>query len=382
MKKISLEEAIDRIEIRIKETETVDLLDGLGRISAEDVRASVSQPPFVRSAMDGYAFAGIPTAGKTYRVCREIYAGNTEWCELKDGETARIMTGAPCPANTTMVIPQEMSDYGDETVLFHEIPKRDNMCPVGEDFREGDLLLQKGCRVDANAAACMAAAGREKISVYRKPGAALIAVGDEIVKTGTVLRHGQIYESNLPYLKARLMSLGCDILSERHAGDELAVLSSAIKEAAAAADFVITTGGVSVGKKDLIEAAVEKAGGRIVFHGIDVKPGMPTMYSTVNGTGVLSLSGNPFAARCLFELLNPFGRTIISEAELSEGESGPRAVRRFVPGFWDGRSVKLSANRKNGSTKSSIGSNCLAELPCGSAPLEPGSKVRIFIFER
>lgn len=187
--RITLEQAKELVFYKKNlQTELCPLLESIGRRLAEPIYGTMSQPPFRRSAMDGYAVCrkDIET-GISYPVIGEIDAGDLKEYILGPGETIRIMTGARCPEKADLVIPQEMSDYGEQTVRFHKLPERDNICPVGEDFANGELLLEEGLRMDANAIACAAATGRQQVKVYLRPKVAVISTGTELHELGEPL---------------------------------------------------------------------------------------------------------------------------------------------------------------------------------------------------
>lgn len=356
---------------------TISPAEALGCTLAEPVFAIMDQPPFRRSCMDGYAMRSCEAITGRYIVYKEADAGCTEEIQVPKGQVLRIMTGARVPDDLDLVVPQEMTDYNDEIVMIQEFPKRSNIAPVGEDFHKGDLLLDKGQLITAGAAASLYASGITSVNVYRKLRVAILSTGDELVVPGNALLPGQIYDTNLAYLKCRLQELGFEIALHKIIKDDLSEIKDNILRAVSDADYLITTGGVSVGKKDLLEAAILACKGSVLFHGIQIKPGMPTMFSMIEDTPVLSLSGNPFSAWSMFEYLFPTGKNLYTFAPLEETYTGKRPQTRIVRGYWNGDTIKLFTNQKNGTTRDSARANCLAELPPGSNELTAGTKIRI-----
>lgn len=385
--RISLEQAniIVAKHTRIFETIILPLEQCLDGILAEDVVASMNQPPFRRSAMDGYAVRGEDIQHcqdfKTlpFKVICEIDAGDENIYHIGSNEAVRIMTGARVPDNADFVIPQEQSDMGEDYVTFSSIPSINNIAPVGEDFKVGEIIAKKGQTVDAYLLACAAACGLKELKIYQKPNIAIISTGDELCLPSEPLKPGKIYDSNIIYLSSRLKQFHCNISIIEHVGDDLKKIMVGILKAVSTADMVITTGGVSVGKKDFLEQAVSNLHGAILFHGIDIKPGMPTMFSLVHDVPVLSLSGNPYSASAIFEWLFPFRSKIYIEAFLKRDYEKKRPCPRIVRGIYDGFSVEVVPKQQNGVMQSGVGTNCLALFPPGEDGLTAKSKVKLIL---
>lgn len=421
--KISLEHARELFTAQGKplETEKVSVFEAVGRILAEDIYAPMSQPPFARSAMDGFAVRSEDIKGASQenpvrlKLTGRIYAGMRIEFGIEPGEAVRIMTGAMVPCGADCVIRQEDTDWsgqkrGDENQQGIAIEKEkethkkeeikiykdgfsgENICPVGEDFQKGELLAFKGRKIDAYLAASAVAAGVKEILVYRRVRACVITTGDELKQPGEVLAPGEIYDSNRIYVTARLKELGCEISSVCGALDKTENISEAVREAAKQADLVLTTGGVSVGEKDLLPEVMERLGAELLFHGISIKPGMPTMLSLVEGVPVLSLSGNPYSAAAMFELLvPPFLENLTGREEIERtADKGKIAglandflkdspIRRILRGYYDGKQVFVSEKQGNGQLKGGIGCNCLIDIPAGSGELRAGDEVKIIL---
>ena len=214
------------------------------------------------------------------------------------------------------------------------------------------------------------------------------ASGSEVVEPGTPLTPGKIYNTNTIYMKARLKQLGANVVMTRTVGDELGIMREALNEAASQSELVVTTGGVSVGQKDLTEEALLSIGAKILFHGIAVKPGMPTLAAEKNGVLFLGLSGNPFSAAIPFEM---FVREILAvkmgdpDLKLRKetltavtGFSEDSRKRRFLRGKADGKEVWLPDQQANGQMRSMVGCNCLIDIPAGSGPVKAGDRVEVF----
>ena len=377
-----------------KREEVLPLAACRGRELAEDLIARLDQPPFLRSTMDGYAVTGedrqrMAEQGVPYRlrVACTIDAGDTAEYRIRPGEAARIMTGASIPQGAALVVPQEETvpeEDGDQYVRILELPERDNIAPIGEDFYKGEVLAAAGTICDSYLLSCAAAAGWAELTVRPRRRAAVISTGDELVPAGSCqpeeLRPGQIFDSNRVYVAERLRELGCDLVYERTVADESLTIQAAFREAlAAGAELIVTTGGVSVGEKDLLEPAVREVGGEILFHGIRLKPGMPTMAARLGGALLLALSGNPYSASAVLELLYPYQKKLRVGAQLANGFAKARPVPRIARGTITEGQVYLAANQKNGVTRSGIGTNALVVLPEGPEALLAGTEVMCFL---
>ncbi len=395
--RISLEQALDILKDYITpgKTERKSLEECLGLVLAEDVMAQLDMPPFSRSAQDGYAFRSKDSEGASkeqpvrLKVTGKIYAGDFPKKEVNPGEAIRIMTGAMIPAGADCVLRQEDTDEGEEIVqIYKETEAGCSICFKGEEYKKGHILLRAGTKIDAAALAVASGNGIMELPVYARVKAAIVSSGSEVVEPGTPLTPGKIYNTNTIYMKARLKQLGANVVMTRTVGDELGIIREALNEAASQSELVVTTGGVSVGQKDLTEEALLSIGAKILFHGIAVKPGMPTLAAEKNGVLFLGLSGNPFSAAIPFEM---FVREILAvkmgdpDLKLRKetlaavtGFSKDSRKRRFLRGKADGKEVWLPDQQANGQMRSMVGCNCLIDIPAGSGPVKAGDRVEVF----
>ena len=394
--RISLEQALNILMDHVThgKTERKTLEDCLGLVLSEDVYALLDMPPFSRSAQDGYALCSKDSIGATgenpvkLKVTGKIYAGDHLDVQVKPGEAVRIMTGAMVPAGADCVLRQEDTDEGEDVVqIYKEVEPGCSICFKGEEYKKGHTLLHAGTKIDAAALAVASGNGIMELPVYRRVKAAVVSSGSEVVEPGTPLTPGKIYNTNTVYMKARLHQLGAQVMMSRTVGDELEIMEEALKEAANQAELVITTGGVSVGQKDLTEEALLSIGAEILFHGIAIKPGMPTLAAEKDGVLFIGLSGNPFSAAIPFEM---FVREILSlkmgNSDLKLRRETLTAVtgfsknsrrRRFLRGKAEGKEVWLPDQQANGQMRSMVGCNCLIEIPAGSGPVKAGDKVEV-----
>lgn len=364
------------------EEETVPLRLALGRTLTRPVYAALPQPPFDRSPLDGYALRAADIAGagpdtpRVLRVTGRVYAGEVPMGPLAPGCAVRVMTGAMVPPGTECVVRQEDTDQGEKWVrIFRSHRAGENLCLVGEEYGPGTELLAAGTRLDPAALAVAAGAGVPEVTVRRRARTAILATGDEVCLPGRPLPPGKVYDANTAYLAARLAALGSPAERTEWVPDDPGKIAGAL-DGCAGCDWILTTGGVSVGQKDFLETALRAWGAEVVFHGVAMKPGMPTLLARRGRTVVLALSGNPFAAAAAFELL---GRPILGRLSGDPGVEMARAravaqcdfVRpgttlRYLRGFAAGGAVTVPGAQANGQMRSMVGCNCLVELPGGT----------------
>jgi len=384
---ISVEQAMEQIlqyTPVINETEEVELNKAGGRILAQDMVAEFNNPPFDRSPVDGYACKAEDLAGASsehpvkLKVMEEIDAGQYSERVVESGQAVRIMTGAAIPKGCDCCIFQEDTDYGEETVeIYREVKQWDNYCFAGEDFKKGTTLLKKGTHIGYVEAAVLAGMGAAKVPVYRRPKVVLLTTGDEVVEPGNPLPAGKIYNSNMTMLSARMMELGIEPFYMEAVKDNPQVMAEKIKEIAEQADMIITTGGVSVGKKDIMHESIRLIDAERIFWRVNMKPGMPTLFSVYeNASGgkvpVISLSGNPFGVAVTIELLirpalekmmqNPaIGLKEVTGVMADDFVKGIKG-RRFIRAYWEnGRFHLPNGLHSNGVLSSMAGCNCLID---------------------
>lgn len=401
MKNIPLEDAIELLldhTTAIKDTEKVDLLEAEGRILAKDILAPLSQPPFDRSPLDGYALKGEDTQGATQEtpialnVIEEIHAGTVAQKELQPGQAIRIMTGAPMPAGSNCVIRQEDTDeealQSGKVQIYKELKPYSNYCYAGEDYKEGDLLIKKGAKLSAYHIGLMASTGLVQVEVMRKPRIALLSTGDELLDPGQQLQPGKIYNSNLYTLAIRLKELGCQPIILGTTGDNVDKTAQLIKDVMDKVDMVMTTGGVSVGVKDILHPVVAELGAYRLFWRLQMKPGTPALASVYDSKLILSLSGNPSAACITFELLfrDLLAKMLGSEelkirevqAKMADDFLKKSPNRRFIRAkYQDGEVSLFTKQHSSGVLGSMIGCNCLVDIEAGNPGLGAGSLVKV-----
>lgn len=400
LERISVEEAI-RLMVSsitpITKTEEISILEANGRILSHSITASFDNPPFHRAAMDGYAchFEDIQHASKetpiTLHVLEEIDAGHYSEQTIPSGCAVRIMTGAPIPDGCDCCVRQEDTDYGETVVSIYRSAKQfENYCFAGEDFKKGTTMLQAGQKLSYVEIGILASLGHATVSVFRKPNIALFTTGDEVILPGTPLMNGKIYNSNLYFLQARLKELSFDIYEMGIIPDNPQELAQRFLTLAPSCDLIITTGGVSVGKKDIVHEAVQLCQADKIFWKVLLKPGTPTIFSILHGTPIVSLTGNPFGALANFELLiRPMLATFTSDASLynrrttaTMNDVFPKESknRRFIRGIYENGFVSLPKGLHSSGVFSSMsGCNCMIDIPAGTPSLKVGDMVSVVL---
>lgn len=309
---ISVEQAIEKIltqAMPVEQTETVDILDALNRVLAEDLYSTIDVPGYDNSAMDGYAVRSEDclTAGVELPVTQRIPAGQVG-SPLEPGSAARIFTGAPIPQGADAVVMQERCEAGESKVTINTVVKAGaNVRRAGEDIAKHSIVLKTGKRLRAQELGLLASVGLAELKVKRKLKVATFFTGDELVAPGQPLASGQIYNSNRYTLRGLLQAMDCEIIDLGIVPDTLAATLNVLQQAAAEADLVITSGGVSVGEEDYVRIALEKLG-ELTMWRIAMKPGKPVAFGKIGETLFMGLPGNPVSVFVTFLL---FARVLI-----------------------------------------------------------------------
>ena len=378
--------------------EVVSLKDSSGRILSEDIIAPISVPSFPKSAMDGYAVRSedIKEAGEdspvTLNVIASIMAGDKTPESVKTagdlaGTAVRIMTGGMVPEGYDTVIRQEDTDYGEEQVKIYKAQGPFvNYCKVGEDIMEGTSVVSKGTLIGRAEAGVIASLGITEVNVLRKIRVSMISTGSEIVNLGQELQEAKIY-NNIAYMIGASLNKPAFEYTSSSVPDDIDDITDAIRRAEAESDIILTTGGVSVGQKDLLPKVVELVGAKKLFDRINIKPGSPTIGANLNGKALLCLSGNPYAAVANFDLY--VGHIIAAitgcdrfipvreKAVLRSEFNKPSNVRRFVRAYVSSGEVTILNKHQESSVLSSyLGANCYIDVPCGST-IKEGDTVDI-----
>ena len=299
---LAVDDAVDRVlaAIRPLDAETTLLAEAHGRVLAEDVTAEADVPPSDNSAMDGYAIRAADTPG-TLRVIDDLPAGRQPSHAVSAGTAVRIMTGAVIPPGADAVAQVEMTDGGTESVHVRVAVKPGaNIRRRGDDMRKGAVVVSSGTRLGAGEIGVLAAARRASVRVVRRPLVAILATGDELASVEDAAGT-RIVDSNSYALAALVTETGGIARRAPLVRDDLASTTTAI-ENALDADFIITTGGVSVGAYDFVKEALDALEAQTHFWRVAMKPGKPVLFATVRGRSFFGLPGNPVSALVSFTL--------------------------------------------------------------------------------
>jgi molybdopterin molybdotransferase len=378
----------------------VPVRDALGRVVAEDILSPVDVPSHRNSAMDGWALRGADLKAEGETTLAEIgvaFAGKPFAGKVGAGQCVRIMTGGVVPEGADTVVMQERAKADGKSVTFAAGQKTgQNVREAGEDLKAGAVALRRGRMVRPAELGLVASLGIGEVAVYRRLRVAFFSTGDELKSIGTALGEGEIYDSNRYTLHGMLTRLGCEVLDMGVVRDDPGAIERAFAEAAASADVVITSGGVSVGEADFVKSILSKLG-EVVFWKIAMKPGRPLAYGKLGGAHFFGLPGNPvsvmvtfyqfvrdallvlmgtdpvepvptFMATCTQRLKKAPGRTEFQRGILTRGADGALSVRP-------------TGEQGSGILKSMSDANCFIILGDATGNVEPGTPVEVQLME-
>ena len=404
--------------VKPPEPETIDLLAASGRILAEDLAADRDFPPFARATRDGYAVRAADVAKVPARleVIGEVKAGDSpDGYSIDHAQVIAIMTGAPLPAGADAVVMVEhTSEIGAGGALnagksrklidvHRSVSRGDNFVPRAAEAREGQPLLNRGHRMNYSAIAIAASVGKSKVQLYRKPRVAVLSTGDEVVDINATPGPAQIRNSNSYSLAAQIHSAGGEPVQLPIAPDERGQLRALIEQGLSC-DLLLLTGGVSMGKYDLVEQVLGELKAEFYFTGAEIQPGRPVVFgacSDLSRAGALSsykkyffgLPGNPVSTMVTFEL---FARPMIEalsgmtpkpllflSARLKSEIRTKTGLKRFLPavlaGEFERSEVELTRWQGSGDIAAVARSNCYVVIPPDRERIEAGEWVSLLM---
>ena len=418
---MSLEEARHLVEqfaagVSPEEVETVDLLAGLGRVLAEGILADRDFPPFARATRDGYAVRAADVAEIPARleVVGEVKAG--DWpepgvCSVGRGQAVGIMTGAPLPEGADAVVMVEHTlPIGEPAVKLVEVRRSisvgENFVPRGAEARGGQMLLDRGRRLDHAGIAIAASVGKSRVQLFRKPRVAVLSTGDEVVEIDATPGPAQIRNSNSYSLAAQVQNAGGEAVRLEIAPDERGRLRTLIEEGLGC-DLLLLTGGVSMGKYDLVEQVLGELKAEFYFTGAEIQPGRPVVFGSCGGGSstrsgragdapphkkyFFGLPGNPVSTMVTFEL---FARPMIEalagmapqpliflRARLKSEIRTKTGLKRFLPavlsGEFENAEVELARWQGSGDIAALARANCYVVIPPDRERIEAGEWVSL-----
>ena len=381
---------------RIKEK--VELLARVGRILAEPIASVRDFPSFRRAIRDGYALraADLTNLPVTLEVIGEIKAGAAPEAlprEVAAGQAAAIMTGAPAPDGADAVVMVEYTSLsGQRVTVTRAVGSGDNIVAAGSEARKGQVLLHHGTRMDYGAIALAASVGLQSVSVFRRPEVAILSTGDEIVEIGERPGPHQIRNSNSYSLAAQVQDAGGVPKMLGIARDEAVPLRRLIEQGLKH-DLLLLTGGVSMGRYDLVEQVLAELGAEFFFTGAQIQPGRPVVFGRVQERYFFGLPGNPISTMVTFEL---FARPLLEalagmaarelsfvHARLKSEIKTKTGLRRFLPGLLSGEfeqaEVELAGWHGSGDVAAMARSNCYIVIPPDRERIAAGEWVAILM---
>jgi len=393
-------ELIARFLAPVTATERINLRAALGRVLAADVVSPLDVPAHDNSAMDGYAvrFADLKADGEVaLKVAGSSFAGVPFQGAVKAGECVRIMTGGVMPAGTdTIVMQEQVKADGDKVTIGKGHKSGQHLRRAGEDLATGQLALKRGLPLRPAEIGLISSLGIGEVTVYRKLRVAFFSTGDELVSIGTQPKEGQIFDSNRYTIHGMLTRLGCEVLDMGVVRDDPALLEKAFQDAAAAADVVITSGGVSVGEADFVKDLLGKLG-EVVFWKIAMKPGRPLAYGKIGTAHFFGLPGNPVSVMVTYyqfvrdallrlsgldpvPLIPTFKVPCVSSLKKAPGrtEFQRGVLERDSHGTW---SVRVTGEQGSGILRSMSEANCFIILPTDQGNVTPGTMVEVQVLE-
>ena len=378
--------------------ETVALLESFQRVIAETVTLDCDQPPFARSMRDGFALRAedLQSAPVSLRCVGEVKAGEAAETTLRAGEAFQIMTGAPVPEGANAVVMVEYTDRQSDTVVrvLKPVKAGENVAPKGSERRAGETVLRPGRRISTFEAAVLATTGKAEVLVYRRPVVGILATGDELVGVEVVPGAGQIRNSNSVSLYGQVLKNGGIPMILDTAKDNLPDLRRQIQRGLEF-DVLLVSGGVSMGKYDLVEPVFKELGVTVHFESVSMRPGKPTVFATWKDRWVFGLPGNPLSTFVAFELfVRPVLRVLqglpAADLPVVKGTLQADVVERsgrsaFLPAHVSSGSGTLEISPVNwkGSADvfGAVESNGLLIVPSEAAHLNQGETVDALLFE-
>lgn len=377
----------------ITRVEMVHLLDSVGRVAAIDVVSKAFVPPFSRSAMDGYALKATNTLGASklhplrFRRTEAIYAGSVPKKPIRKGECAEIATGAMLPKGSDSVVMVEDTEAEDRIIhIFKPVHRGENVSRKGEDISPGMKVISAGETLNPSKAGALAALGRESVDVFARPLVGIVPTGDEIAPLGSKLKPGQVFNINSYTLASVVRANGGEARILSKVNDSLSELESALKRNSDC-DMMVFSGGSSVGERDIMLDLLEKVG-EVVFHGVAIKPGKPTLFGVVSGQLVWGMPGYPTA--CLsnaYILLAPVLRRMARlsdlppatvEATMSNRVTSTTGRTQFLTVRLQG-GYAFPAFKESGAITSMAFADGYIVIPSDVDLIEKGEKVLVYL---
>jgi molybdopterin molybdotransferase len=392
-----------RTQFATMDTEKVSLADSMGRILAEDIHSDIDLPDFTRSIMDGFAVRGASTFGASegnpaYLVVKGTVAmGASSNLSLGPGEAVRISTGGMLPAGADSVVMVEHTGVIDDTTIevYRSVAPGQNMVSVGEDIRKGEALLIAGRNIRPQETGLLAALGRQEVAVYKRPVVGIISTGDEIVPVSAVPGPGQIRDVNSYTLMSQVLGLGAVAVPFGIVGDDYDALRAKSARALEQCDLILISGGSSVGARDFtIDVISAMEDSAVLFHGISISPGKPTILARIQNKQFWGLPGHVVSAMVVFSrIVKPFMEYIsgVSDDDRQEIRVTARLSRNVASAQGRVDFVRIRLFEKNGVSwaepilgksgliSTMVKANGLIEIGMNTEGLDKGTEVEVIM---
>lgn len=393
------------LEISPVGTEILETVHTRARVLAEDLYSQVDLPHFNRAAMDGYAVRAKDTFGASasqpayLKLIGTVEMGNEVTESLAKGETMRISTGGMLPPESDAVV---MVEYSEEVpaqmVEIHRgVSPWQNVIKIGDDIKKGEPVFPRGRRLRGHDLGALTGIGVSSLSVYRRPHVGLISTGDEIVDAETEPRPGQVRNINQHSLAGLIEECGAELNDFGVIRDQRETLARTLQKALDCGDLVLLSGGSSVGARDIaLDALLSLSKAEILFHGISVSPGKPTLFAKIAGKPVLGLPGYPVSALVIFDLFAaPLIRKLGGEnVQTAVSHKTTRAILKTNVASQAGRedyvrvSLESSGDRlyalplpsKSGAIFTLVKADGMVRIGCNQEGIEQGEEVEVILF--
>lgn len=378
----------------IERIERVNAEDASFRVLSSEITAKIDVPPFDRAAMDGYAVLASDTYGagqfepKQLMLVGLIHAGEVSNIEISAGNCAQIATGAKIPKGAdSVVMIEDTEKVGEKVRIFKPVYPEANLSKKGSDISNGTTILHKGENLNPSKLGVLTSLGHDEVSVYEKPNIIIIPTGDEVAEIGSELKDGQVYNSNSYALASIVWENGGIPHIMKIVEDDTKSLENALKSSISS-DFIVLSGGSSVGERDVLVDVVESLG-KVLFHGVQVKPGKPLLLGEIDGKLVLGTPGYPTA--CLIDgyvFMAPIIRKLAHLPPKKKQKVPSKISRRIVStlGRQQFLTVKLEKGmahpvfKESGAITSMAEADGYVEIPANVDLLEKGDDVEVVLF--
>ena len=375
--------------IQNSKTEVLGLLKSLGHVLSVDIRSEINVPSFDNSAMDGYCFQFVE-GQSTYKIQSQIQAGDTDLDDILPGNCARIYTGAMMPKGADTVVQQELVSVNDGVISFDidKLEKGLNVRLEGAQNKIGEVIVSRGTKITPSVIGLLASIGIPQVQVFKKPSVGIVITGNELIEVGEFLEKGKIYNSNEYALCALLQSIGIEQIECFKASDSLESVIDALNHARAKNDFVLVTGGISVGDFDFVNRAMSIIGVKELFYKVRQKPGKPLWVGKIQDQWFFALPGNPAAVITCFNqyvkptILNLSGHSNsfepLAQLPLQNSVSKKAGLTHFLKGYYTMDSVRILKSQESFNMKSFNAANCIVEIPENAEQLSENTLVYVY----